>query len=49
MPRYQNVMSYLHPRVIIAKIDEPHDTARGSYVLRSSIAGSYAEFERIVN
>ncbi len=45
---YQGIMSYLHPRVIIAKIDEPHDSARGSYVLGSSMAGSHAEFERIV-
>ena len=48
MSRYDDVMEHLNPRVVIEQCEFPHDTARGSYVLESSIAGSYQEFESIV-
>ena len=41
-------MRPLHPKVVIEKVDLPHDTARGKYRLRSTIVGSHAEFERII-
>lgn len=50
MPIFQNLMHHLHPKVIIEKVEQPHDTARGKYVLNSSIVRSYAEFEKeIIN
>ncbi len=48
MGRYQDVMRHLHPKVIIEKVELPHDTARGKYSLNSSIAHSYLEFENIM-
>jgi len=48
MAIYDEIMERLNPKVIISVVDEPHDTARGSYVLRSSIAHSYQEFEGII-
>jgi len=48
MGKFQDVMYYLNPRVIIGKIDIPNDAARGSYVLRSSIVRSAPEFEDVI-
>jgi hypothetical protein len=41
-------MEHLHPEVILAKTDIPHDSARASVTLRSSRAGSYEEFEALL-
>ncbi|MBT6562762.1 MAG: hypothetical protein HON76_09565 [Candidatus Scalindua sp.] len=48
MSRFQDVMQHLHPKVIIEKVDLPHDTARAKYALPSSIARSHSEFEKII-
>lgn len=48
MPKFQNIMQHLHPKVIIEKCDLPHDTARGKYVLQSSIVRNHMEFENTI-
>jgi len=48
MPKFQNIMQQLHPKVIIEKCLLPSDTARGKYVLKSSIVKSSHEFEKEV-
>lgn len=48
MSKYTDIMKYLNPKNIIEKTELPNDTARGKYVLKSSIAKSYQEFEQIV-
>ncbi len=48
MPRFQDIMQHLHPKVIIEKVELPHDTARAKYALPSSIASSHSEFEKII-
>lgn len=48
MSKYDDVMRHLHPQVIIEKIEVPHDTARGSYSLQTSIARSHLEFQNIL-
>ncbi|MEW6381018.1 MAG: hypothetical protein AB1611_15615 [bacterium] len=45
MSRFDDVMKHLHPKVLIAKIEVPHDTARGQYLLKSSVVKSHQEFE----
>ena len=48
MPKYQQIMRYLNPKTVIAKTVVPHDTARGKYLLNSSIVRSYLEFENVI-
>ena len=48
MSKYDDVMQHLHPRVIIEKVETPHDAARGKYVLRNPVVRSYQEFEAVI-
>jgi len=48
MAKFDLIMQHLNPRVIIAKTEVPHDTARGKYVLKSSVVFSALEFEAVV-
>jgi len=48
MGKYDDIMQHLNPRVIIEKTEIPHDNARASCTLQSSIVGSYSEFEDLV-
>lgn len=48
MSRYDELMRHLHPRVIIEKTELPHDNARASCTLQSSIVGSFNEFEELL-
>lgn len=48
MPKFQQIMNHLDPKVVIAKTEIPHDTARGKYVLKSSVVSSYLEFEKVI-
>lgn len=48
MPKYQQIMRHLNPKVVIAKTIVPHDTARGKYMLNSSVVRSYLEFEKVI-
>ena len=46
MSKYDELMKPLDPRVIIAKTEAPHDNARESFSLPSSMVRSHAEFQR---
>lgn len=48
MSKYTDIMKYLNPKNIIEHTEAPSDTARGKYSLKSSIAKSYHEYEKIV-
>ena len=46
--RLQEIMQYLEPRLLIEKTDIPHDNARASCTLQSSVVRSYNEFEDLI-
>ena len=48
MGKYDDVMQHLHPRVIIEKVETPHNEARGKYVLRSPVVRGAQEFEAVI-
>lgn len=48
MSKLKQIMVHLNPRTIIEKTQIPHDNARASITLQSSIVGSYREFEDII-
>ncbi len=48
MSKFQKVMEYLHPRVVLAKTEIAHDNIRAAFRLQSSTVGSYEEFEKVV-
>ncbi|MBN2367605.1 hypothetical protein JXC34_01195 [Candidatus Woesearchaeota archaeon] len=48
MSKFDDIMRHLNPKVILDKTEIPHDTARGKYILNSSIAKNYREYENIV-
>jgi len=48
MPKFQNLMQYLHPKVIIEKCEQPNDTARGKFLVQNSICKTHLEFENIL-
>jgi len=48
MGKYDDIMQHLNPRVIIEKVETPHNEARGKYVLRSPVVRSYQEFEAVL-
>jgi hypothetical protein len=41
-------MQYLNPKVVIEKTEIPHDNARASCTLQSSIVRNYNEFENVI-
>lgn len=48
MPRYNEIMQHLNPRVIIEKTETPHNNARASCTLQSSTVRSYQEFVNLL-
>ena len=48
MGKFQDVMYYLHPQVIIQKVETPHNAARGKYVLRSPVVSGAQEFDNVI-
>ena len=48
MPRFNDLSHHLDPKVIIEKAELPHDSARGKFTIKSSIARSYQEYEKTI-
>ena len=48
MTRLNDIMRHLNPKVVAQKVDLPNDTARGKFVLRSTIVHSHSEFEKVI-
>lgn len=48
MSKFQSIMYYLDPKLIIEKTEVPHDTARSNCTLQSSTVRDYHEFENLL-